>query len=187
MGMKISIIAGSNRKGASSTQVAKVLARTIQEQGHEVIFIDLYEKPMPLYSPDLSYANDVNVSDMKKAVLSSQAVVLATPEYHGSVSGVLKNALDFMNKDHFSLKPVLAVSSSGGDVGVSSLQQIQAIVRNLHGINCPEWLSVGGAQRSVFEQPQLDPEHEMSKRIMRVLGTFLALADQLSSKSCAHS
>lgn len=133
---------------------------------------------LPFYSPDEAFREEAALAELKKRMREADAVILATPEYHGSISGVLKNALDHLSQEHFSGKPVLSISSAGGSVGVSSLQQLQAIVRNLHGINCPEWMSIGGAQRKWFESAQdiYEVGQEVDDRIHRVLGAFLELA-----------
>jgi NAD(P)H-dependent FMN reductase len=87
----------------------------------------------------------------------------------------LKNALDFLGFDQFDSKAVLAVSSSGGAVGVSPLTHLQTIVRNLHGVNCPEWISIGGENRGFT--PDGEPENEKVKeRVNKVLAYFVNLA-----------
>ncbi|WP_127530939.1 NADPH-dependent FMN reductase [Paenibacillus kobensis] len=178
--MKITIIAGSNRKDATSTRAAEYAAGRLTRQGHTVQLFDLYKQPLPMYSPDAG-ADDSAVK-LQRAMQEADAVILTTPEYHGSISGALKNALDYLGQSHFSGKAVLSISSAGGPIGVSSLQQLQAIVRNLHGINSPEWISIGGAQRSLFEQKPADYEHNsgITDRIHRALDVFSELASRLT-------
>ncbi|CAG7625179.1 FMN-dependent NADPH-azoreductase [Paenibacillus solanacearum] len=168
--MKFMIVSGSNRKDATSTQLCRYIERLLRESGHEAALFDLWEKPLPFYTKD-SQPEDANVSELKQGLLEADGIVLATPEYHGSLSGVLKNALDFAGFDHFDGKIVLSVSSAGGAVGVSSLQHLQTIVRNVHGINCPEWISIGGAQRTF--SPDGVPEDEKTReRVQRTLNYF---------------
>jgi NAD(P)H-dependent FMN reductase len=78
-------------------------------------------------------------------VKDGDGLVLVTPEYHGSISNALKNALDYITQDQVSGKTVLSVSSAGGSFEVSSLTHLQTIIvpTNLHGINCSEWISIG--------------------------------------------
>ncbi|QYR20354.1 NAD(P)H-dependent oxidoreductase [Paenibacillus sp. sptzw28] len=175
--MHIAIITGSNRAGAASTRVSQYLMKLIEEKGHQVSFIDLYERRLPLYSPDDTELH-AEVAAMSEAVLEADAIVLSTPEYHGSVSGVLKNALDYLGFDHFDGKAVLSVSAAGGPVGVSSLQHLQTIVRNVHGINCPEWISVGGAQREFAENGE-PAGQDVRLRVTRTLNYFLEMAAKL--------
>nr|WP_183600814.1 NADPH-dependent FMN reductase [Paenibacillus phyllosphaerae] len=182
--MKILFVAGSNHPSATSTNLSLYLERLARAQGFDTSFCNLHAEPLPFYSPQGIGAEEANVRAFKRQLQEADAIVLASPEYHGSISGVLKNALDFASQDDFRGKPVLSVSSAGGAVGVSSLQQLQAIVRNLHGINAPEWLSIGSAQRRPFEKAShgdYEVESSIEDRIHRVLGSFLTLARALGS------
>jgi azobenzene reductase len=172
--MNIAIIAGSNRLHSASTQMAGYVEKRLSALGHSVRLYDLRVHPLPLYDPDGTTEHE-GARALGKLVSEADAVVLATPEYHGSVSGVLKNALDYLGVEHFDGKMVLSISSAGGAVGVSSLQHMQVIVRNVHGISCPEWISLGGDQRQ-FDAGG-EPLHvSVRSRVERVLGTFTRLA-----------
>lgn len=171
--MNIVIVAGSNRKNATSTQLCRYIAGQLEQRGAEVSLFDLYEQPLPFYCPDHEIT-DENVKALLQLLKGADGIVLATSEYHGSLTGVLKNALDFAGFDQFDGKIVLSVSSAGGPVGVSSLQQMQTIVRNVHGINCPEWISVGGAQREFT--PEGEPKDDKTReRVLRTLHYFVQM------------
>lgn len=177
--MNITIITGSNRKSATSTRLAAHVGQLISQKGHNVVLFDLFERPLPFYSPDGVDQNHESIHQLRQAMQQADGVILASPEYHGSISGVLKNALDYLGQEHFHGKAVLSMSSSGGAVGTSSLQQLQAIVRNLHGINSPEWISIGGAQRNLLAEGLNGYEgggQELHDRIHRVTSSFLELA-----------
>lgn len=175
-------IAGSNRTDATSTKLLRYMARRLTDAGAGVHFFDLRVQPLPFYSPDPGEAPDhPNVSRLLAAVGAADGLVIGSPEYHGSVSGVLKNALDFVGSAHVSGKPVLSVSSSGGAVGVSSLTQLQAIIRNLHGINCPEWISLGGPNRQ-FGPDGAPVDVKIRERVERALKLFVTLAHRLRPK-----
>ncbi|MBW7454474.1 NADPH-dependent FMN reductase [Paenibacillus sepulcri] len=175
--MKIVIIAGSTRAGASSTKAARYAAGLMQEQGHEVNMVDLHQHRLPIYCSD-DAVQVPEVISLRQAVLEANAIVLSTPEYHGSISGALKNALDFLSAEQFDSKLVLSISSAGGAVGVNSLQHLQTIVRNVHGINCPEWISVGGAQRE-FGPDGAPASEGVQLRIHHAVKYFLELAQKL--------
>lgn len=182
--MKITMIAGSNQRSATSTRLAEYIKHLATLEGHQVTLIDLYQTPLPFYSPDDANAGHEALEKLKEAMLEAEGIVLATPEYHSGISGVLKNALDHLGQDHFSNKVVLSVSSAGGAIAVSSLTQLQTIVRNLHGINCPDWLSIGGDQRKSFQTgvTHQDIHPDVDKRVRRVVGSFLELTKQLAVK-----
>ncbi|RAP75539.1 NADPH-dependent FMN reductase [Paenibacillus montanisoli] len=174
--MRIAIIAGSNRAHSTSTMLSRYIGKVIESEGHEVTLFDLHVRPLPFYGSHEEA--DPQVAALKEAALHSDAIVLSTPEYHGSMSGVLKNALDFLGGDQFDSKAVLSVSSAGGAVGVSSLTQMQAIVRNMHGINCPEWISIGGASRQ-FDEDGTPSSADVKNRVHRTVPYFLKLAAKL--------
>jgi azobenzene reductase len=178
--MKVMIVAGSNRKNATSTALCHYIARVMEENGCEVKLFDLYQNPLPFYCKDIA-SDDANVRVLKEGLLEADGIVLATPDYHGSVSGVLKNALDFVGFDHFDGKVTLSVSSAGGAVGVSSLQHLQTIVRNVHGINCPEWISIGGMQRA-FSPDGVPEDAKTRERVQRSVRYFVQLAQTLRNK-----
>ncbi|MBT2287707.1 NAD(P)H-dependent oxidoreductase [Paenibacillus albidus] len=180
--MRIVILTGSNRKEATSTKLGEYAAHIIRQKGDEAILFDLYKRPLPFYSPDETALEHEHLSGLMLEMLAADAIVLVTPEYHGSISGVLKNALDHLGQAHFNGKVVLAASSAGGAVGVSSLLQLQAIVRNLHGVNAPDWISIGGLQRKRFEAGYDGYEggQDIEDRIHLVIESFLNLARKLS-------
>ncbi|WP_372663909.1 NADPH-dependent FMN reductase [Cohnella sp.] len=175
--MRIAIIAGSNHRKSTSTQMARYVGERLAIGGHTIDFWDLYSQPLPFYDPDAD-TDPESVRQLANSVAAADAVVLSTPEYHGSVSGVLKNALDYLGGDQFDGKMVLSISSAGGAVGVSSLQHLQVIVRNVHGVNCPEWISLGSEQRR-FDDEGMPVHPPLRSRVDRVLNTFIKLAEKL--------
>ncbi|WP_079908612.1 NADPH-dependent FMN reductase [Paenibacillus sp. 32352] len=174
--MKITILAGSNRKQSTSSQLCRYIQTVLEGHECDVTLIELNQLPIPFYSPDAEYA-DENLQFMKTQLLEADGIVLATPEYHGAPTGVLKNALDHVGFDHFDGKVVLSVSSTGGAVGVSSLQQLQTIVRNVHGINCPEWISIGGEQR-LFTPEGVPADSKTKDRVHRTLSYFVQMVSK---------
>lgn len=186
--MKIVIIAGSNRKEATST----VLAKALEAQMNTSLFVEvklfnLYETPLPFYSPDEIFNRHDGVRELQRLLMEADGIILTTPEYHGGMSGVLKNALDHLGQMHFSGKPVLSVSSAGGAVGVSSLQQLQATIRNLHGINSPEWISIGGSQRTIYESEAAEGTIVLDYRAKEALSIFMELVKKISGKEEVES
>jgi len=183
--MQIAILAGSNRRESASTRMARYLQTRLRTLGHSASLFDLRENPLPLYDPD-SDEEAAAARELDRLMRECDAIILTTPEYHGTVSGVLKNALDYLGSEHFDGKAVLSVSAAGGAVGVSSLTHMQAIVRNLHGVNCPDWISIGGDQRRFGSDGE--PENErMRLRVGHVLGNFVRLGELLQKEKSTIS
>jgi len=177
----IAMIAGSNRHNATSTSVLRYIESVLKARNIQVSFIDLGVVQLPLFSPDSEVVHP-EAEMLINSVKQADGLIFATPEYHGSISGSLKNALDYLDNDHVAGKPILPISSAGGPLGVSSLIHLQCIIRNLHGILCPEWISVGDGQ-PVFGRDGVPQNREMIQRIDRAVEQFLGLVRKLAPGS----
>jgi NAD(P)H-dependent FMN reductase len=91
-------------------------------------------------------------------VKASDGLILATPEYHGSISGVLKNALDLMSFDELSDKVVGAISVLGGQVNNNALNDLRTIARWVHAWVIPEQVAIGQAWKAFDDDGQLVDE-----------------------------
>ncbi|MCM3746772.1 NAD(P)H-dependent oxidoreductase [Paenibacillus pasadenensis] len=183
--MNILLIAGSSRSAATSTILTRYIGQKLQEQGAAIEVIDLAELTLPIFTldqPDLH----PNARKLAEAAVKADGLVLATPEYHGSISGALKNALDYLQPAHVTGKAVLSVSSAGGPVGISSLQHLQTIIRNLHGINCAEWISIGYGSNA-FGADGSPVDAGTRQRIHGAVNHFMELAEKLSGKAVSAS
>ncbi|WP_238403172.1 NADPH-dependent FMN reductase [Paenibacillus mesophilus] len=176
--MNVAIIAGSNKQASTSTKLCRYIEKLLIERECGVTLFDLHKRPVPLFAPDNRNPPDDNLAALKATMLRADAIVLSTPDYHGSISGVLKNAIDHLGFDHFDGKVVLAVCSTGGAVGISPLQQIQVMVRAVHGINCPEWISIGGENRQ-FDADGDPVVVQVKERTTRAVNYFLKMAHSL--------
>lgn len=130
--MKVQIIIGSTRPNRVSERLATWVAAQAKElEGTEAEIVDLRDYDMPLFNepsspqftPDRKPETATDKWLLKLA--EADAYVLITPEYNRSTSGVLKNALDYID---FQLekKPVALVGhgSTGGAQAVSHLRGI---------------------------------------------------------------
>ena len=79
----------------------------------------------------------------------------AIPEYHGGVSGVLKNALDLMSFEELSGKVVGAMSVLGGQANGNALNELRTIARWVHAWVIPEQIAIGQAWKAFNEDGQL--------------------------------
>ena len=96
---------------------------------------------------------------MRREVGDAHGIILGTPEYYGSLSGVLKNALDLTGPDQFEGKVVGLVGVAGGHMGaVNSLNAMRTIGRNLHSWVVPQEVSVADAGKMFDDDGSLrDP------------------------------
>lgn len=130
--MKVQIIVGATREGRVSDKVAQWVAKEAENLADtQVEIVDLKDYPMPLFDEAISPQYNPNrqpAPEVKKwldKLAEADAYVLVTPEYNRSTSGVLKNALDYIDFQ-FAKKPVALVAhgSSGGAQAVANLRMI---------------------------------------------------------------
>jgi FMN reductase len=94
------------------------------------------------------YPEDVH--RLRRELREAQGIILATPEYHGSLTGALKNMLDLMSTEEFEGKIVGLIGVAGGQVGaINSLNTMKTICRNLHCWVLPQEVSIAESGRVI--------------------------------------
>lgn len=85
-------------------------------------------------------------AQLRERVARADAVVLATPTYHGTFSGLLKNALDHLAGDAFAQRPVGVLAAGGGlRSGLVACDQLRSVVRALGGWSTPTHVGLSGS------------------------------------------
>ena len=105
-------------------------------------------------------------------------MILGTPEYHGSYSGVLKNALDLMGFEEFEGKMIGLVGVSAGALGANNaISTLRSVGRSLHAWVVPDQVSIPLAD-AVFADGKIEAETETR---------LLNLGSQVARFSFLHS
>lgn len=141
---KVLVFAGSTRADSYNKKLAQEAAETARGMGATVTVIDLKDFPMPFYDADLEANQGMpkNAKRLRDLMISSDAVVIATPEYNGSVSAVLKNAIDWVSRsekgggsrDAFKGKKFAIMSAAAGKSGGSrALVHLRSIIEDVGG------------------------------------------------------
>jgi NAD(P)H-dependent FMN reductase len=108
--MKILALAGSLRAASINAALLRAAAR-LAPPGCRITLLSL--GTLPLFNPDLEGAPAPAVLALRRAVDRSDALMIASPEYAHGVSGVMKNALDWLvSHEGFVAKPVALLNSS---------------------------------------------------------------------------
>ncbi|HEY9664299.1 MAG TPA: NADPH-dependent FMN reductase [Allocoleopsis sp.] len=138
-------IAGSLRSDSYSQQVLNLVARHVEALGGEVEILDLRTMTLPFCKGDGDYSDYPNVERLRTAFHQADGLILVTPEYHGSVSGVLKNTLDLMRFDQLSGKVAGMISVLGGKSSNNALNDLRTILRAVHTWVIPEQIAIAQA------------------------------------------
>ncbi|MHC8969104.1 NAD(P)H-dependent oxidoreductase [Priestia aryabhattai] len=126
--MNILIINGSPRETGRTTQVTRELHKSYQSS-----FLDLSQLSLPIFTGEPHQYETEEVQELIEKIEKADAILLATPEYHGAMSGALKNAFDFLNSAHFAHKPVaLLAVAGGGKGGINALNNLRTVTRALY-------------------------------------------------------
>ena len=153
-------LGGSLRRGSFSHLALHHVLGLLRAQGCETSVFDLRDRPLPFCNGDKTdpRSDYPAVAELRQLVRESHALVLATPEYHGSVSGVLKNALDLLDFEHLEGKVVGAISVLGGQTNSNALNDLRTILRWCHAWVIPEQIAVGRVRTAFVEGRLSDPD-----------------------------
>lgn len=157
-------IAGSLRPNSYSQLALGLVGDRLRALGAEVELLDLREMNLPLCHGGKDYPDYPDVERLRQAFLAADGFVLVTPEYHGSVSGVLKNALDLMSFDQLDGKVAGAVSILGGQSNSNALNDLRTILRWVHTWVVPEQVAIGQAWQAFDDQGKIVDE-KLSQRL----------------------
>lgn len=97
---KIAAIAGSYREHSYNKRVLNIAAAGVREAGGDVTVIDLRDFPMPIYNADDHEKNgfDPQASRLQDILKEHDGLLIASPEYNGSIPGGLKNVIDWTSR-----------------------------------------------------------------------------------------
>lgn len=165
---KILVVPGSLRAGSFNARLAALAAKELTLLDAEVTRISLEDFPLPIYDPDdeLKGGPHGNAVRLKQLFVAHQGIFIASPEYNGSVSPLLKNMIDWVSQVRERGDPsyaafrnrVFAIASAstefaGGQAGLMALRQILAL--GCGALTLPEQVAVPFAEQAFDEMGNL--------------------------------
>jgi chromate reductase len=186
---KVLAFAGSTRKESVNKRLARIALQAAKKAGAETTFVDLQDFNIPLYCDDLVTKQGIpeGVLEFKQLLNSHNGFFIASPEYNGSLTGVLKNAIDWATikadgEERMSCwngKIAGLVSASpGGLGGIRGLHHLRTILAGIGTFVLPNHLAVGNSTENLQNEKQITDEklqlqlesltHEMV-RVIRAL------------------
>jgi chromate reductase len=168
--MELLVVSGSTRRASFNTR----LAHLIQEvrAGDDVTVVsDL--AALPFYDADIeAVGTPPAVTALRRLVAAADAVVVVTPEYNGSVPGVLGNAVDWLSRPHgqsvLQGKPVLVLSASPSRFGaVRAADHLRSVLQRIGAVVLPAGLSVAAAHLRLGDRVDPPLVHEVADVLQR--------------------
>jgi chromate reductase, NAD(P)H dehydrogenase (quinone) len=154
--------AGSTRDASANKKVLAIAVAAAREAGAEVTAIDLRDYALPIYDGDLEAADGVpqNALRLKTLFKAHRGLLIATPEYNTSISGVLKNTIDWVTRPVpdepflacFNGKVAALLSASVGPMGgIRAQAHLRQILGGIGMTVIPEHWGVPGLVESTFD------------------------------------
>ncbi|MCW3124691.1 MAG: hypothetical protein JWO03_349 [Bacteroidetes bacterium] len=182
--MNILIISGSVRTGRKSHDVAVELAKRFKQHGcSSTQIIDLATYNLPVLEEQYGESENKikGLDDIQQKLDQADAMVFLSPEYHGSYSGALKNAVDYFSAE-FKRKPIGVVAVGAGRLGgINASTEMQQLVLSLGAYPMPYKLLVSNVQYAFDEKGELKDD-QLSKSMDKFVTEFVWLTDAILDK-----
>ena len=166
--IRITGVCGSLSDDGATRKALAIALKGAAEYNAETALLELRDFNLVFYGsvPQDEYPPDV--LQLRQALKDSQGIILATPEYHGSLTGALKNMLDLMRIEDFETKIIGLVGVAGGDIGaINSLNTMKTICRNLHCWVLPQEVSIANSGQT-FDDDGNVKDAAIEERLLNV-------------------
>ena len=147
--MNVLSICGSLRDGSSTAKALGIAAGAAQDAGANLEVLHLGQFGLPFCDgrdDERSYGG--NVTELIAMVERADGLIIGSPNYHGSFTGVLKNALDLLGPEAIRDKLVGLVATARGDAGaMNTLNHLRHVCRWMNGWVLPVEVSIPRAHQ----------------------------------------
>lgn len=175
---------GSLRRDSFNQKLAAIAAAGARDAGAEVTLIALRDFPLPVFNQDIEDAEGLPpaAKKLKQLFREHHGLLISAPEYNSSISGALKNAIDWVSRAETDDEPPLVAftgkmaslcaASPGALGGLRGLVHVRAILGNIGITVLPDQVAVSKAHEAFRADGSLADEKQAAK--VKKLGTQLA-------------
>ncbi|CDZ81778.1 FMN-dependent NADPH-azoreductase [Candidatus Rubidus massiliensis] len=191
---KILAFAGSLREGSYNKKLVKVAIKGAEAAGAKVTFIDLKDFPMPILNQDEEDSQGLpeNAKKLKKIMLEHDGFLISSPEYNSSISGVLKNFIDWTSRQETKDEPPLScfvgkvaalLSASPGQLGgIRGLVHLRSILGNINVLLLPQQKCISQAHEAFNEDGTLK-NNKQQKEVEKIGADLARLITSIKSRT----
>ncbi len=162
--VRVAAISGSRREASYTAIAIETALLASEELGASTEHIDLRSLELPVFDPDEQATRDVG--HVQTSLQRADAILLGTPVYHGSYSGVLKNAIDHCGFEEFEDKTVGLLAVAGGRFPISAMDHLRTVCRALNAWVLPTDVAIPQAN-AVIEHAEIVDE-TIAQRVERL-------------------
>jgi NAD(P)H-dependent FMN reductase len=187
---KILAFAGSLRTDSFNRKLIRIGVDGAKAAGADVTLIDLRDFSIPVYDGDVEAAGlPDGVSKLKAIFLEHHGLLIASPEYNGSIPGTLKNAIDWVSRSAPGERPLAAYTdkvagllsaSPGAAGGMRGLVHLRASLTHINVLVIPQQVSVSKANEafnpdgSLKDAKQQTSVHNVAKKLTETIAKLRA-------------
>ena len=172
--LKVMGLSGSIGRQSKNGMLVDLALQKAEKLGAEVHFWDLQEKPLPLVGEDGCWSNPI-VKEFQEMASEYDAFLVSSPEYHGTMSGVMKNTFDWVYDQHVGGKVFGLMSTLGGMSNSNTLNHMRIMLRWLHANPVSQQLAVGHVKEAFAEDGTL-VDASMDERLQNLVESVLNTA-----------
>ncbi|MEO8151053.1 MAG: NAD(P)H-dependent oxidoreductase [Bacteroidia bacterium] len=187
--LKFLVFSASLRKDSLNTRLAKLAAAIIKKNGAIVDFADMKEFDCPSFNGDLEQSTGIasGAEEFRKRLLQNDAFIISSPEYNGSMPGLIKNAIDWVSRfrpQPFNERQALLMSASPSMAGGNrALWSLRTPLEHLGARVFPDMFSLAMAHQAFNEEGNLiNPV--LATRFEENLVAFMNLAEAQKHYPC---
>lgn len=193
MAARILVFAGSIRSGAYSGRTADAAQKELALQGAEVTRISLEDYPLPIMDEDLEKEHGVpgNAVKLARLFVAHDGILIATPEYNGSMPPLIKNTIDWISRVRSDggrpLRPLpgrivaICSSSNGHFAGIRSAAHLRAVLAHIQMDVIAPQCSIPDAA-DAFDEDGAFVQERHAKSMHTVCRTLIERATLLSTR-----
>jgi chromate reductase, NAD(P)H dehydrogenase (quinone) len=179
----IVIISGTNRPGSNTRKVTAQVESIYKSLGVKIQLLDLAEMPPEIFSPTSYAEKPAAFKKFTDAILAADGLVVVTPEYNGSVPGILKYFIDMLPfPESFERRPVCFIGLAAGIWGaLRPVEQLQAIFGYRNAYIFPERVFMPGINKLLDEAGRFNSS-EIKERLEKQATGFVGFVESLRGK-----
>lgn len=175
MSINILGVSGSMSEKSHSAHLCHTVLELCQTHNAQTRFLDLASLDLPMFRSHIPLPDHAGLRYALESVQWADAIFLVSPDYHGSLSGALKNFLDY----HWSVHAgkLFAYGCVSREKGLTVMDQMRTAIRQCYGWSMPYGISVDGEidldEAGNLTDVRLQQRAKMLARDMTIYGTLL--------------
>ena len=187
--LRFLVVSASLRSDALNTRLAKLAASAIEAQGATVDLASMSDFDTPSFNADLEQVAGIpaGAESFRTRLEAADGFVIASPEYNGSMPGLLKNAIDWVSRfrpQPFNERHGLLLSASPSMVGGNrGLWALRMPLEHLGARVFPGMFSLAQAHKAFDDSGRITND-QLRERFESIIGEFMDLVEAATHYPC---